>query len=83
MKAPTRTPEQMAADRKAEYVAARNTYILIIGSFLTVCIIAVVATTRMEANKTGFRPIKTQAPMLFFDKTYMYDEKDPPPATEE
>ena len=74
MTAPTKSQEQLLAERKAEFIAARNTYIMIIGSFLTVCIIAVIVTTKMEAEKTGFRPIQTEAPMSFFDKTYMYDK---------
>lgn len=78
MNAPTKTAEQLQAERRAEFIAARNTYIVIIASFLTVCIVAVIITTRMEASKTGFRPIQTDAPMSFIDKTYMRKDNTTP-----
>jgi hypothetical protein len=71
----TKSQEELQADRKAEFIAARNVYIVIIVSFLTVCTIAVIATTQMESQKTGFRAIQTQQPMSFIDKTYMYQDK--------
>lgn len=76
MTASTNSPQPRKYDRRAEYVAARNTYILIFGTFLTLCIIAVIATTRMEAAKTGFKPITTTAPMSFIDKTYMKQDAE-------
>lgn len=72
-------PQRTQTQRKAEFVAARNTYLVIIGAFLTICTIAVIVTTHMEASKTGFRPIHTDTPMSFIDKTYM-DTKDHAPA---
>jgi len=66
--------EQLAADRKAEFIAARNVYLTIIIMFLSICTVAVVVTTHMEAAKTGFRPIITKTPMSFIDRTYMYDK---------
>jgi len=71
----TKSQEELQAERKAEFIAARNVYIVIILSFVMVCTIAVIATTQMEAQKTGFRPIQTQRPMSFIDKTYMYPDK--------
>lgn len=59
------------ADRKAEFTTARNVYIVIIVSFVSVCAVAVIATSRMEAEKPGFKAIETQAPMSFIDKTYV------------
>jgi hypothetical protein len=76
MQAPTKTPEQREVERRAEFVAARNTYIIIIGTFLTMCIVAVIVTTQQEAARTGFRPITTKAPMSFIDKTYMYQDRE-------
>lgn len=64
----TLTPTEQ---RQAEYRAARNTYVLIILSFVTVCTIAVIVTSRIESEKTGFKPIETQAPMSFIDQTYV------------
>lgn len=77
MAAPTQTPEELQQQRKREYAAARNTYIIIIASFLTICTIAVIVTSRMEAEKQGFRPIQTEAPMSFIDKTYVVPKKTP------
>lgn len=69
--APPKTPQQQEDARRAEFVAARNVYIVIIASFLTVAVTAAVLTMKMESEKTGFRPIQTEAPISFFDKTYM------------
>ncbi len=66
--------DQLAADRKAEFIAARNVYITIIVLFVSICTIAVIVTSQMEAAKTGFHPITTKAPMSFIDRTYMYDK---------
>ena len=68
---PAKTQEQLQAEQRAHFVAARNVYIVIIVSFVTVCTVAIVCTSKMEAEKTGFRPIQTQAPMSFVDKTYL------------
>lgn len=78
MTAPVKTQEQLQAERRAEFVAARNTYIIIIASFLTVCTVAVIVTTQLEARKTGFRPIQTEKPMSFIDKTYVVKDKANP-----
>ncbi len=71
MTSPVKTQEQLQQERRAEFVAARNVYLAIIISFVTVCTIAVVVTSKMEAERTGFRPIQTEAPMSFIDKTYV------------
>ncbi len=71
---PIEDPVRLAT-QKAEFAAARNTYLLIILSFLTICTVAVVVTTRMESEKQGFHPIETQIPMSFIDKTYMYPKQ--------
>jgi ABC-type Fe3+ transport system permease subunit len=54
-----------------EFQAARNVYIVIIMSFITVCTVAVVLSIQLEANKKGFQAIETTRPVSFFDKTYM------------
>ncbi len=73
-----KTPQELQAQKKAEFAAARNVYLVIILSFVTVCTVAVILTTRMEAEKTGFRSIQTQTPMSFIDKTYMAPQKKAP-----
>ncbi len=71
MASPSKTQQQLKAQQKAEFNAARNVYLIIILSFVTVCTVAVVMTSKMEAERTGFRPIQTEAPMSFIDKTYV------------
>lgn len=73
----TSTPAQRSpeAQRKAEFAVARNVYVAIILSFVTVCAVAIYFTTKMEAEKTGFRAIETEQPMSFFDNTYVKKEQ--------
>ncbi len=71
MTATAKTPEEQEQQRRAEFVAARNVYILIIVSFVAVCTVAVIITSQMEAKKSGFQAIETQAPISFIDKTYV------------
>lgn len=66
---PQRTPEEQ---RRAEFIAARNVYIIIFISFVSVCTVAVLITSYLEAHKTGFQAIRTTAPTSFIDKTYMH-----------
>ncbi|MCA9799809.1 MAG: hypothetical protein KC474_09675 [Cyanobacteria bacterium HKST-UBA04] len=67
--------------KDAEFKAARNTYILIIVSFLSVITMAVTLTVLQESQHKGFRAIETTAPMSFFDRTYMVDDVGDKPAT--
>lgn len=62
---------KQAQDRKAEFVAARNVYIIIFVSFFGVALLAAFLTSQMESQKTGFRSIETEKPMSFIDQTYV------------
>ncbi|MDX2085957.1 MAG: hypothetical protein SFZ03_11280 [Candidatus Melainabacteria bacterium] len=59
--------------RKSERTSALITYGLVVGLFLTVCTLAVVATMAQEKSKTGFKAIRVKQPISFIDKTY-YEE---------
>ncbi len=72
-----KTPEQLKkeAEHQAQFRAARNVYLIIVASFLTVCTVAVIITMKTAASQTGFQAIHTSTPIAFFDKTYMVHKK--------
>ena len=68
--APPTQPNNTAAEHKAEFATARNIYFIVFGTFIAICAVAIIMTTQQESQKSGFRAIETDQPMLFFDKTY-------------
>lgn len=75
----TSSPQKpLKMPKDAEFIAARNTYILIFVSFLTVITVAVTITISQESHKTGFQAIETTQPMSFFDRTYMSKDENAP-----
>lgn len=60
---------------KSEYYTAIVVYGLVFVTFVSVCTVAVILTSQREAEKTGFRAIETEAPVSFFDQTYVKKEK--------
>jgi hypothetical protein len=61
---------------KSEYYVAYVVYGLVFVTFVTVCSVAVFLTNQRESEKTGFKAIETDAPISFFDKTYVKKKKD-------
>jgi hypothetical protein len=58
-------------------VNARWTYIIIFLSFFSVCAMAVIVTSAMEREKTGFKAIKVSKPISFIDSTYVTPKPKP------
>ena len=50
---------------------AQSMYLLIMGLFLTICVVAVTTTMAWERENTNFRPITVKKPISFLDTTYM------------
>jgi hypothetical protein len=65
--------EKLSVDEKHRRAVknARWTYIIIFVSFFSVCAMAVVVTSALEREKTGFKAIKVRQPISFIDNTYL------------
>ena len=74
---PSPQPANDAAAHKAEFTTARNIYFIVFGTFVAICAVAIIMTTQQESQKTGFKAIETDQPMLFFDKTYTKKTPNP------
>jgi hypothetical protein len=56
--------------RRAQWYA-RLTYLAVMVIFVSICAVAVVSTMQRERAKEGFRAIRVEKPISFFDYTYV------------